>query len=91
MTNAISTSRQHLYPNIRKKITQWLSMYVKFAPDAYQASGELRVSAIQTAFCFLIDQRVFDNTDEIKQEFAKVHRAIIPDFLFAQEVPHEAR
>lgn len=89
MSSAFNTLNQRLHPNIHKKITQWLGDYVQFAPNAYDAAGNLRVSSIQMALLFMIDQGVFENADEIKREFGKEHKAIIPDFLFKQGVQHD--
>ena len=82
MSNGINERRIELDPALAEKITEWLEDYVKFLPTAYNANGILFVHSIMLGLTHLINAGVFDDAREIKREFGKKYKAIIPDFLF---------
>lgn len=84
MSNRLNADKQ-LDPLLLEKITVWLSDYVTFDSTAYNANGELLVSSIEVGLLFLIRQGVFESVKEIKREFIKEQKAILPDFLFEFE------
>lgn len=72
-----------LSEDMRARLTNYLEDYLEIPDSAYIPSTTvLKTSAIYQAIEYLLECRVFINSDELKEDFLKAQNGILPDFLF---------